>query len=172
MIKFFSGNIKLIKEAIQEIAVDVNMKARFSKDIYKDVARQYGLFYTPEVLYCLYDSNVDYSILNSKTPVIVIIETKLDKRSSFYKQFGKQIKVFGNQKEVTLDDKVNNFFKDRRTIAEVDESEMVSFLYKIFYDFKRPYYKEQAGKCINLVLTGKVRTNNIKQVFILELLDK
>ena len=170
MIKFFSGDIKLIKEAIQEIADGAEVQ--FSKDIVSDTQRQYGLFYTPKVLYCLYDSNVDYSKITSKTPVIVIIETKLDKRSSFYKQFGKQIKVFGNQKEVTLDDKVNNFFKNRRTIAEVDESEMVSFLYKIFYDFKRPYYKEQAGKCINLVLTGKVRTNNIKQVFILELLDK
>ena len=170
MIKFFSGDIKLIKEAIQEIADGAEVQ--FSKDIVSDTQRQYGLFYTPKVLYCLYDSNVDYSKITSKTPVIVIIETKLDKRSSFYKQFGKQIKVFGNQKEITLDDKVNNFFKNRRTIAEVDESEMVSFLYKIFYDFKRPYYKEQAGKCINLVLTGKVRTNNIKQVFILELLDK
>ena len=170
MIKFFSGDIKLIKEAIQQIADGTEVQ--FSKDIISDTQRQYGLFYTPKVLYCLYDSNVDYSKITSKTPVIVIIETKLDKRSSFYKKFGKQIKVFGNQKEVTLDDKVNNFFKNRRTIAEVDESEMVSFLYKIFYDFKRPYYKEQAGKCINLVLTGKVRTNNIKQVFILELLDK
>ena len=153
-------------------------KYTFSKNILSDLNKQYGLFFQQKPLYFIYNQkdfpnkeSVEALIRLSKgKDVICIIEEELDKRSYFYKTFSKQI-IGKKQNKVSLDDKVQDFYKNIYNIKNISNKEAVSFLYKIFYDFKHKQYKNTAGRCINYVLTGKVKTEQILKVFLLEILD-
>lgn len=151
----------------------------FSKNILNDLKKQYGFFFKPKPLYFLYNAkdfpdkeSIEALIkLSDGKDVICIIEEELDKRSCFYKTFSKQI-IGKKQNKITLDDKVQDFYKNINNIKNILPSESVSFLYKLFYDFRHKEYKQIAGKCINLVLTGEVKTEYILKIFILGCLDK
>ena len=183
MLKLYTGDKKLIKDRIQQLANNVNMEIKYSKNIYSDLNNQYGLFFKPQVLYFIYEQKdfVDKESIESflskidksKSHVVCIIETELDKRSSFYKTFSKRIESLGTKQHTkTLDEKVNDFYNDYRTIVNIETKEAVSFLYKLFYDFRIGKYKREAGYCINLVLTGQAKTEDILKIFLLETLDK
>lgn len=171
------GDKKLIKQKIQQLAD--GMEIKYSRNIFSDLSRQYGLFFKPSLLYFIFDptdfNNKDkvetFIKLTEKAKVVCIIETPLDKRSSFYKVFNKRIETLGTiQKEKTLDEKVQDFINNIETIQDIDEKEAVSFLYKLFYNFKYNN-RETAGYCINLVLTGKIKTDLILKLFLSKILD-
>lgn len=179
MIKIYTGDKKLIKQKIQQLAD--GMEIKYSRNIFSDLSKQYGLFFKPCVLYFIYDP-ADFNTKDkteafirlaekAKSYVVCIIETPLDKRGSFYKSFNKRIETLGNiQKEKTLDEKVQDFINNIETITNVDEKEAVSFLYKLFYNF-RYNNRETAGYCINLVLTGKIKTDLILKLFLSKIID-
>lgn len=174
MFRILAGDKKLIDDTIQQISKDVKMEVKFSKNIFEDLKKQYGLFYTPRLLYFLYDEkdmNVEaLKNIPDRLNVVCVIETEIDKRGAFYKTFKDDIEFLG-AKEVkeTIDMKVARFKKDVLTALEVSPNESISFLYRLFYDFR---YKALAGRNINRVLTGKVKTNDIMKLFVLEVLDK
>lgn len=178
MLKLFIGDRKLIKQKIEKLAKQYNVSIRYSTNILYDLSKQYGLFYTPALLYFIFDpkeindkdsvNKFKELIEQSKLPVVCIIETTLDKRSIFYKTFHKNIENLGDEK--INEDVVTKFYKNMETIKTIDTKEAISFLYKIYYGLKQ--YKEIAGYCINLVLTGQVTTDLILKIFLTKLLDK
>ena len=179
MIKIYTGDKKLIKQKIQQLAN--GMEIKYSRNILSGLSKQYGLFFKPSLFYFIFDpsdfNNKDKTETfiklaeKAKSHVVCIIETPLDKRSSFYKSFNKRIETLGSiQKEKTLDEKVQDFINNIETITNVDEKEAVSFLYKLFYNF-RYNNREAAGYCINLVLTGKIKTDLILKLFLSKILD-
>lgn len=181
-LRLFTGEKKLIKKQIEELAKEYNMKVKYSKNIFYDLSKQYGLFFTPSLLYFIFDpkeisdkdsvSKLKELVGKSKVPVVCVIETTLDKRSSFYKTFNKSIEQLGELTiEKDLATKVQDFYNNIETITNIDTKEAVSFLYKLYYDFKHYEYKEIAGYCINLVLTGQVKTDLILKVFLAKVLD-
>lgn len=180
MFKLFTGDKQQIQQKIQTIAKEYKVDIQYSTNIVADLTRQYGLFYKPRLIYFLFDAKLFSAkedvvafkelVTKSKVPIICIIEQELDKRGSFYKTFNKQIEYAGS---ITQElDAVKMFYKDISIITTIKPNESISFLYKIFYDFKHKQYKDIAGECINLVLTGKVTTNLILKVFLNKILDK
>lgn len=180
-LRLLTGDYNLIKEEIQKMANGIDVV--YSKNILSDLNFQYGLWYKPKLLYFLYDpseisdkESVTTLINKTKTlkyPVVCVIETDIDKRSYFYTTFSKRIEVIGETKqEKTLDEKVVDFYNNINNIIEVTPKESISFLYKLFYNYKHKEYKNNAGYCINLVLTGRVKNDKILKVFFLKCLDK
>lgn len=180
--KLYTGDRRIIRAVMLEFATQNAMELQYSSNIQVDLAKQYGFFFKPKVLYFVYDATmfpdketIDsflQAVNNSKCPIICIVE-EIDKRSTFYKAFSKQIEVLGKiQQEPTLDDKVNAFYKDISNLSLVTNKEAVSFLYKLFYDFRRQKYKRAAGFCINAVLTGCVKVDDILKLFLIKSLDK
>ena len=173
--RIFTGNLQQIKETIKDIAKEENVEVKFSQDIFTDINKQYGLFYKPKLFYFFYSPNLFDkdslpNFLNKlKHTVVCIVEEEIDKRSYFYKIFKDKIETIGKSyKEKTLDDKVEMFYKDNNTIQYISQKEIVSFLHKLFYNYKHKEYRQTAGYCLNLVLTGKVKVEYIKKVFINE----
>lgn len=177
MIKLYTGDKKLIKREIEKLANEHKVNIKYSTDILHDLQRQYGLFFTPALLYFILDpkefpdkDSVDELrklTMKSKVPVVCIIETSIDKRSSFYKIFHKEIKHLGDKEDR---DTVKEFYSNIEMITSIGTNEALSFLYKLYYGSY--VYKESAGYCINLVLTGQVKTDLILKVFLAKILDK
>lgn len=177
MLNLYTGDRKLIKQQIEKLAKKYKVEVKYSTNILFEMQRQYGLFFTPCLFYFIFDpkefsdkDSVDELkklAMRSKIPIVCIIETNLDKRSSFYKIFHKEIKQLGG---ITDENIVTQFYNDIETITKLEPKDAVSFLYKIYYSPGQ--YKEIAGYCINLVLTGRVTTDLILKIFLAKILDK
>lgn len=177
MFNLYMGDKKLIKQEIEKLAREYKVEVKYSTNIFFDLHRQYGLFFVPCLFYFIFDpkefsdkDSVDELkklTMKSKIPIVCIIETNLDKRSSFYKTFHKEIKQLGG---ITDENIVTQFYNNIETIMSLEPKDAVSFLYKIYYSPGR--YKETAGYCINLILTGRVATDLILKIFLIKILDK
>lgn len=164
MIHYILGNINDIK-AQYNIGTYV--------DIIEYINKPIGLFDTQkETVYFIYNpkdfkDKEDVIFLENKTKdkeIYCIIEN-IDKKSSFYKYIKPKL-IDLSKSELTTKDKVNMFFENIHIINEVEDSEMVSFLYALYYNYKNLKYRNIAGKLINMVLTGKVNVKNLKKLLL------
>lgn len=163
MLKIYSGNRNTILEELKSF----NLPIRYSSDASKE--RGFGLFSNNGITYFLL-ANTSIETLkrldSSKNRYVCIAET-IDKRSAFYKEYNKRIiYIEAKTKEKDL---VTEFLKDYKTIGKVTNG--VNFLYQVFYH-KNKQYKMLAGFCINLVLTGKVKSEHILLLFLSLALDR
>lgn len=166
MIQYICGNIDTIKSKynlgtyVDDIVEYVNKPIPLFGEI--DNSAVYFLYNAK-----LFKDKADILTLESKCvykEVYCIIEA-IDKKSSFYKHI-KNTMIDFSKKELSIKDKADLFFKDITIINEVSDSEMVSFLYALYYNFKNRKYKAISGKLINMVLCGKVTTKHIKKIFL------
>lgn len=169
MIHYIWGNIDTIKS-----------KYNIGKyvDIVEYINKSKPLFGTIDnsVVYFLYDAKQfkdknDIIALENKCAnkeIYCIIEA-IDKKSSFYKYIKNNL-IDMSTKELSIKDKADIFFNDINIIKEVSDSEMVSFLYALYYNFKNRKYKTISGQLINMVLCGKVDTTHIKKIFLYSIL--
>ena len=174
MLKLYYGEYQLVKHTISQLATKNNMKIKYSTNIFDSLLTQHGLFSTPTCIYTLYDSNLfkdksKYEYLvdacNNSSSIYCIIIEGIDKKSSFYKYFKNDIEVVSKpKKSVNL---VDELYKDLHVLNTIEEKDRVSFLYKVYYDYKHRKYAKVAGFCINEVLTGKIPVKNIFQIFLL-----
>lgn len=165
MIQYIYGNIKDI-QAQYNIGTYV--------DIVEYINRPKGLFNTQEeeIIYFLYNpkeiKNKDDVILlehklQDKTAYCII--ENIDKKTSFYKYIKTKMIDISKQ-ELSIKEKADRFYNDISIIKEIEDNEMVSFLYALYYNYKNLKYKSISGKLINLVLTGKVTIKHLKKLFL------
>lgn len=141
----------------------------YTKDIIYELEHSFGLFGSANNFYFIYEADyfkdketVDkLKLLTQNTDVTCIIED-IDKKCYFYKTFCKSFKLKEKQ---TLKDKVKLFLKDFSYINNIEEKEIVSFFYDLYY--RKCKYSNIASECINMVLTGKLKTINALQFFII-----
>ena len=167
MLKIYYGSYPSIKRIIEQLSKEVNMKITYSKNILESVNTQYGLLYTPHIIYTIYDEvtfkkkevieTFDRLAKQSKSIFIIVVEN-IDKKSPFYIYYRKRMILIDNEKPSTNTICVDN-------VANIPPSQAISFLYHIYYTHKK--YSSQAGMCLNLVYSGQVSINNILQIFIL-----
>ena len=146
----------------------------YTKDIIYELEHNFGLFGANNRFYFIYEADyfrekeaVDkLKLLTQNTDVTCVVED-IDKKSYFYKTFCKSLKLKEKQ---TLKDKVKLFLKDFSYINNIEEKEIVSFFYDLYY--RRCKYSKLAGGCINMVLTGRLKTINAMQFFILATVGK
>lgn len=146
----------------------------YTKDIIYELEHNFGLFGSANKFYFIYEADyfkeretVDkLKLLTQNTDVTCVVED-IDKKCYFYKTFCKSLKLKEKQ---TLKDKVKLFLKDFSYINNIEEKEIVSFFYDLYY--RRCKYSKLAGGCINMVLTGRLKTINAMQFFILASVGK
>lgn len=163
MLKIYSGD----RNAILEELKSFNTPIRYSSDASKE--RGFGLFSNNGITYFLLaNTSIDTlkRLETSKNKYVCIAET-IDKRSAFYKTYGKKI-IYIKNKTIEIDI-VADFLKNYKTINKITNE--VNFLYQVFYH-RNKQYKMLAGFCINLVLTGKVKSEYILPLFLSLALDK
>ena len=145
----------------------------YTKDIIYELEHNFGLFGSANKFYFIYEADyfkeketVDkLKLLTQNTDVTCVIED-IDKKCHFYKTFCKSLRLKEKQ---TLKDKVKLFLKDFSYINNIEEKEIVSFFYDLYY--RRCKYSNIASECINMVLTGKLKAINAMQFFILAIVD-
>lgn len=141
----------------------------YTKDIIYELEHSFGLFGANNRFYFIYEADyfkdketVDrLESLTQNNDVTCVVES-IDKKCYFYKTFCKSLKLKEKQ---TLKDKVKMFLKDFSYINNIDEKEIVSFFYDLYY--RKCKYSNIASECINMVLTGKLKTINAMQFFII-----
>lgn len=146
----------------------------YTKDIIYELERNFGLFGSANKFYFIYEADyfkeketVDkLKLLTQNTDVTCVVED-IDKKCYFYKTFCKSLRLKEKQ---TLNDKVKLFLKDFSYINNIEEKEIVSFFYDLYY--RKCKYSKLAGGCINMVLTGRLKTINAMQFFILASVGK
>lgn len=146
-----------------------NNDLTYTKDIIYELEHSFGLFGNDNKYYFIYEADyfkeketVDkLKLLTQDVDVVCIVED-IDKKCYFYKTFCKSLKLKEKQ---TLKDKVKMFLKDFSYINNIEEKEIVSFFYDLYY--RRCKYSHIASECINMVLTGKLKTTNAMQFFII-----
>ena len=146
----------------------------YTKDIIYELEHNFGLFGSANRFYFIYEADyfkeketVDrLKLLTQNTDVTCVVED-IDKKCYFYKTFCKSLKLKEKQ---TLKDKVKLFLKDFSYINNIEEKEIVSFFYDLYY--RKCKYSKLAGGCINMVLTGRLKTINAMQFFILASVGK
>ena len=146
----------------------------YTKDIIYELEHNFGLFGANNKFYFIYEADyfkeketVDkLKLLTQNTDVTCVVED-IDKKCYFYKTFCKSLKIKEKQ---TLKDKVKLFLKDFSYINNIEEKEIVSFFYALYY--RKCKYSKLAGGCINMVLTGRLKTINAMQFFILASVGK
>lgn len=172
VLKVFIGDINKIKKEIRSISDDASMEIKYTTNIGYTLNHLYGIFYKPSIIYfiCNADTIEDvdkfYSLATSTDSVIILVAESLDKRGKLYKKVKKHIKEFKSGVELDNRDKV---YKDLSLIYTIDDSEFISTLYAVYYDFKSGNfrYKQVAGETINMVLTGKISSRLAKKYFIM-----
>ena len=163
MLKIYFGNRNRILTELKAY----NIPIRFSSDASKE--KGFGLFNNNSITYFLLaDTSIDTlkRLDSSKNKYVCIVE-KIDKRSSFYKEYNKRIIYLTNDEKET--DIVTEFYRDIKTISQVSNG--INFLYQLFYRRNCPD-KMLAGFCINLVLTGKLKADLVLPLFLSLKLDK
>ena len=172
VLKVFIGDGAKIRQEIKSISSDTGLKLEYTSDVEYTVNHLYGIFYKPSIIYFLYtdDSITDvdkfYSLATSTDSIIILVADSLDKRSKLYKKVKKEVKEFKAVKELDNRDKI---YKDLKLVYTIDDSEFISALYSIYYDFQSANfrYKQVAGETINMVLTGKISSKLAKKYFIM-----
>ena len=150
-----------------------NKGLTYTKDIIYELEHNFGLFGSANKFYFIYEADyfkekeaVDkLKTLTQNTDVTCVVED-IDKKSYFYKTFCKSLRLKEKQ---TLKDKVKLFLKDFSYINNIEEKEIVSFFYDLYY--RRCKYSKLASECINMVLTGRLKAVNAMQFFILATVD-
>lgn len=172
VLKVFIGDEAKIRQEIKSISSDTGLKLEYTSDVEYTVNHLYGIFYKPSIIYFLYtdDSITDvdkfYSLSTNTDSIIILVADSLDKRSKLYKKVKKEVKEFKAVKELDNRDKI---YEDLKLVYTIDDSEFISALYSIYYDFQSANfrYKQVAGETINMVLTGKISSKLAKKYFIM-----
>lgn len=141
----------------------------YTKDIIYELEHSFGLFGANNRFYFIYEADyfkdketVDrLESLTQNNDITCVVES-IDKKCYFYKTFCKSLKLKEKQ---TLKDKVKIFLKDFSYINNIEEKEIVSFFYDLYY--RKCKYSNIASECINMILTGKLKTINAMQFFII-----
>ena len=60
----------------------------------------------------------------------------------------------------------NIFYDDISIIKEIEDNEIVSFMYALYYNYQNRKYKNISGKLINMVLTGKITSRIAKKLLL------
>ena len=170
LLRQISEEVGLVLTVVTELK-DKNLT--YTKDIIYELEHSLGLFGGANKFYFIYDADyfkdketVDrLKLLTQNTDVTCVVED-IDKKCYFYKTFCKSLKLKDKQ---TLNDKVKAFLKNFSRINSIEEKEIVSFFYALYYRNCR--YSGIAGECINMVLTGKLKPNNAMQHFIITIVD-
>lgn len=146
-----------------------NKDLTYTKDIIYELEHSFGLFNNANKFYFIYDADyfkdketVDkLKLLTQNIDVTCVVES-IDKKCYFYKTFCKSLKLKEKQ---TTKNKVKLFLKDFSYINNIEEKEIVSFFYDLYY--RKCKYSNIASECINMILTGKLKAINAIQFFII-----
>lgn len=165
MIHYIQGNIK-------------NIKAQYNIGTYIDIIeyinKPKGLFNVEnnDTVYFIYNPKIlknkeDCILLEHKTQdkeIYCIIEN-IDKKTSVYKYIkSKMIDISRNI--LSVKDKANIFYNDISIIKEIEDNEIVNFMYALYYNYQNRKYKTISGKLINMVLTGKITPQIAKKLLL------
>ena len=143
-------------------------------DIIEYINKPIGLFNTNnnDTVYFIYNSKElkdkeDCVLLEHKTQdkeIYCIIES-IDKKTSVYKYIKSKM-IDMSRNILSIKDKANIFYDDISIIKEIEDNEIVSFLYALYYNYQNRKYKNISGKLINMVLTGKITSRIAKKLLL------
>lgn len=165
MVHYICGDIKDI-QAQYNIGTYV--------DIIEYINKPIGLFNTDnnDTVYFIYSpkelkDKEDCVLLEHKTQdkeIYCIIEN-IDKKTSVYKYIKSKM-IDMSRNILSVKDKANIFYDDISIIKEIEDNEIVSFMYALYYNYQNRKYKNISGKLINMVLTGKITSRIAKKLLL------
>jgi len=165
MVHYICGDIKDI-QAQYNIGTYV--------DIIEYINKPIGLFDTNnnDIVYFIYNpkelkDKEDCILLEHKAQdkeIYCIIEN-IDKKTSVYKYIKSKM-IDMSRNILSIKDKANIFYDDISIIKEIEDNEIVSFLYALYYNYQNRKYKNISGKLINMVLTGKITSRIAKKLLL------
>lgn len=165
MVHYICGNIKDI-QAQYNIGTYVDIVEYINKPI--------GLFEVnkDDIVYFIYNPKElkdkdDCVLLEHKAQdkeIYCIIEN-IDKKTSVYKYIKSKM-IDMSRNILSIKDKANIFYDDISIIKEIEDNEIVSFLYALYYNYQNRKYKNISGKLINMVLTGKITSRIAKKLLL------
>lgn len=111
----------------------------------------------------------DKFVDNLSYNVICIVETQLDKKSAFYKQYKNKLEYVEEFADKSVKAKAKSFLKtkDIEILKQLDKNEYVSFLYAIYYGvYGNNKYKWNSGFIISQILEGQLRVEDSIKMFV------
>ena len=143
-------------------------------DIIEYINKPIGLFNADnnDTVYFIYNpkelkDKEDCVLLEHKTQdreIYCIIEN-IDKKTSVYKYIKSKM-IDLSKPTLSVKDKANLFYSDLCIINTIEDKDIISFLYALYYNYQNRKYKNISGKLINMVLTGKITSRIAKKLLL------
>ena len=158
---------------------DVLKDYKFVKNIFDYINADSLFSQKKDDVYFLYTKEMNLStkelkefdrlVYNLSYNVICVVETQLDKKSTFYKHYKNKLEYVEEFADKSIKAKVKRFLKtkDIGVLKQLEKNEYVSFLYAIYYGvYGNNKYKWNSGFVISQILEGQLRVEDSIKMFI------